>query len=280
MNIECSNCGKPGHTFKACINPITSYGMICFRIIATENIIQYLLIQRRHSIAYIDFVKGRYSYENINFLNMLFRNMVTRERENLRTKTFEEIWEDIWFLNTDNKSYRSEHNYAKRKFETIKAGFTSANNLHISITSLLAANESTVTSLEWGFPKGRRNKGENNLHCAKREFTEETNYSENDVILIENIPPFSERFIGTNNTRYEYIYYVCRCKNEKPAEIYELNKSQIAEIGNIAWVTFEEAVKILDHQFPQRQVILTKLNKILKAKYNIIDSNNEFSSSS
>ena len=28
----CYRCGKPNHTFKVCTNPITSFGVICFRL--------------------------------------------------------------------------------------------------------------------------------------------------------------------------------------------------------------------------------------------------------
>ena len=39
----CNNCGNNGHLFYNCKKPITSLGMLCYRL--KENEIQYLLIQ-------------------------------------------------------------------------------------------------------------------------------------------------------------------------------------------------------------------------------------------
>ena len=60
MNISCANCGNVGHTHKLCREPIISYGIICFRVMDDEKF-EYLLIQRKHSIAYIDFIRGKYN---------------------------------------------------------------------------------------------------------------------------------------------------------------------------------------------------------------------------
>ena len=30
-NIYCKNCGKPGHLYKNCLEPATSYGIISFK---------------------------------------------------------------------------------------------------------------------------------------------------------------------------------------------------------------------------------------------------------
>ena len=36
-NIICINCGGPNHTMKMCKDPITSFGMIAFKVIQNEN---------------------------------------------------------------------------------------------------------------------------------------------------------------------------------------------------------------------------------------------------
>ena len=94
MNIFCMNCGKNGHNIKLCKEPITSCGIICFKIdnlslykidnflfnkyinikdFNYENInyfnkinfhrkdIKFILIQRKHSLSYIEFVRGKYN---------------------------------------------------------------------------------------------------------------------------------------------------------------------------------------------------------------------------
>ena len=83
-NIYCANCGEKGHVVKECGRPITSFGIIAFKIIKNKqeeeldtniylsnlvknvhNInvypkIKYLLIQRKDTMGYIDFIRGKY----------------------------------------------------------------------------------------------------------------------------------------------------------------------------------------------------------------------------
>jgi len=65
-NIDnyCNNCGKYGHLYHQCKTPITSFGIIVFRI--KNDIPQYLMIRRKDTLGYIDFMRGKYSaYNNI-----------------------------------------------------------------------------------------------------------------------------------------------------------------------------------------------------------------------
>jgi len=57
-NNLCNNCGKQGHQFHQCKLPITSYGIILFRY--SEKGIQYLMLRRKNSFGYIDFIRGKY----------------------------------------------------------------------------------------------------------------------------------------------------------------------------------------------------------------------------
>ena len=57
-NNICNNCGKQGHLFHQCKLPITSYGIILFR--TSDKGIQYLMIRRKDSFGYIDFLRGKY----------------------------------------------------------------------------------------------------------------------------------------------------------------------------------------------------------------------------
>jgi hypothetical protein len=54
----CNNCGKQGHLYHQCKMPITSIGLITFRIYNDE--IQYLMICRKDTLGYIDFLRGKY----------------------------------------------------------------------------------------------------------------------------------------------------------------------------------------------------------------------------
>jgi hypothetical protein len=56
----CNNCSTSGHTFNACKFPITSVGIIAFRY-NDKQVLEYLLIRRKDTIGYIEFIRGKYS---------------------------------------------------------------------------------------------------------------------------------------------------------------------------------------------------------------------------
>lgn len=263
--IVCSNCKEHGHTHKSCQKPISSFGIICFRVI--DKNIEYLLIQRKHSISYIDFIRGKYSFDNINFLNLLFRKMTNNEKQKLLETDFDKIWDDLWVNNIESRSYRNEYKFSYRKFKMIKNGIMNEDGTLVKLDDLILNSTTQYSDLEWGFPKGRRNKEETDINCAIREFCEETNYKRNEYIILEDIPPFDEEFIGTNSTAYRYVYYICQCKSNRKAEIDFDNKNQISEIGNLGWFPFEEAKKLIGDTCIRRVNVLMKLHELLKSKY-------------
>jgi hypothetical protein len=67
----CNNCGKPGHSYIQCKIPITSNGIIVFRM--NQNTPEYLMIRRKDSLGYVDFMRGKYSVSNKHYiLNMFY----------------------------------------------------------------------------------------------------------------------------------------------------------------------------------------------------------------
>ena len=54
----CNNCGKTGHLYHACKKPITSSGIICIN--KHSNLNNYLIICRKDTLGYVDFVRGKY----------------------------------------------------------------------------------------------------------------------------------------------------------------------------------------------------------------------------
>jgi ADP-ribose pyrophosphatase YjhB (NUDIX family) len=91
----CNNCGKHGHTFKQCKNPITSYGVIMFRIAPNQER-QYLMIRRKDTLGYMDFMRGKYSVSNQKYILNMLQQMTVQEKEKLRKYTFDALWSDLW----------------------------------------------------------------------------------------------------------------------------------------------------------------------------------------
>ena len=77
----CNNCGKQGHLFHQCKLPITSYGIILFR--KSESGLQYLMIRRKDSFGYIDFLRGKYSPYNIEHIQNIVKQMSVFEKQQL-----------------------------------------------------------------------------------------------------------------------------------------------------------------------------------------------------
>ena len=74
----CNNCGKNGHQFHSCKHPITSVGIITFRIF--NNNLQYLMIKRKHSLGFVEFMRGKYPLYNYHYLLNIFNEMSIYEK--------------------------------------------------------------------------------------------------------------------------------------------------------------------------------------------------------
>ena len=127
----CNNCGKNGHLFHQCKNPITSIGIIAFK--NTSEGIKYLIIRRKDSLGYIDFMRGKYPIGNKSYLLNILHEMTIEERSNLLIKSFEELWGGLWGENIGIQ-YRTEERVSKEKFNNLKSGFSFLNDeLYIRI---------------------------------------------------------------------------------------------------------------------------------------------------
>jgi 8-oxo-dGTP pyrophosphatase MutT (NUDIX family) len=128
-------------------------------------------------------------------------------------------------------------------------------------------NESTTSwkETEWEFPKGKKNYQEHEIMCAIREFEEETGNDSSKLFIIENLAPFEEIFMGTNNKTYKNKYFIGYMKDN----INKLDNFQKNEISKIEWKTLDACLKsIRPYHFEKKQLIIN-INSILN-KYQII----------
>ena len=68
MNIVCNNCGNKGHLYRDCKHPILSYGILLFHQDIHCNF-KIVMIERKNSISYIEFLRGKYK-DIYNILNI------------------------------------------------------------------------------------------------------------------------------------------------------------------------------------------------------------------
>jgi ADP-ribose pyrophosphatase YjhB (NUDIX family) len=300
-NVYCVNCGEKGHVVKDCYGPITSFGILAFKVVANEleaskdkenmngllkeilstylvqtpprcvqketfPLIKYLMIQRKDTMGYIDFVRGKYpdndNETKMNILNVCLSEMTHEEKNNLVTMSFDDIWSKLW-INHSSRFYKTEYELAKKKFESL------------SIKRLVDESETMFTHTEFGFPKGRRNMKETNIACAEREFYEETGYDKTCYDFIKNYPTIHEEFIGTNGIRYRHIYYLVKMKdNIDPPRVDASNIVQTGEVKNIGWFSFSECVDLIRPYDTAKKGVIEKVNQdILDMKNTYICSN-------
>lgn len=279
-NVCCVNCGERGHVIKDCLAPITSFGIIAFKLCRdnendyTTDIkikipkevcgnnskkIKFLMIQRKDSMGYIDLIRGKYTDETCDHLINIFINETTvDEKNNLINKTFDELWDELW-INKNSRMYKNEYQAAKVKFNKL------------DIKKIVNESKITYEFTEFSFPKGRKNLLEQNIQCAEREFYEETRYCRYKYNFIYGYAPIIEEFIGTNNIKYKHVYYLVKMNDDihKP-KLDTSNILQMGEVKSIGWYTYDECMYLI------RPYDVAKKEMITKVYNDIINMNGNY----
>jgi 8-oxo-dGTP pyrophosphatase MutT (NUDIX family) len=262
----CNNCGKPGHVYSQCKIPITSFGVIAFRI-NKEGIIQFLMIRRKDTLGYIDFMRGKYLVQNKYYILNMIKQMTMEEKEHLKTGDFDKIWKILWGENTGSSKYKTEEMISREKFNILVNGVVNKNDF-FTLSKLIDESDTNWEEPEWGFPKGRRNYHEKDYDCAIREFSEETGYSPSMLKNIHNIYPYDEIFIGSNYKSYKHTYYLMYMDYDTscfPAKYEE------CEVSKMDWKTYEECIECIRPYNLEKKNMLTNIHTCLQ-KYMLFNS--------
>jgi hypothetical protein len=291
-NKFCKNCGKNNHTSYDCIEPIISNGIIGIYSSDINNLninlndletylinnvkklkfdinfndkynnylfnnnrkfnIKLLFIQRRNSIAFIEFMRGKYDENNIAELTNLFQNMINYEVIEIKNKNFDDLWSELWDNNNiRNKYHNLEYNKSKQKFYNLKI-----KNLidFDNIKCLYDFNE-------WGFPKGRRENNESNYDCALREFNEETQINSDHFKLLNEKLIIRENLVGTNGFDYAHNYFISIFNNFNVINVLERKYNN--EIGKISFFDIETAINLIRPNHKERILIIKILDYLI-----------------
>jgi len=272
VNRHCNNCGVLGHIYKHCKEPITSYGIIAFYIDKT-NQIRYLEVNRKHSLSFIEFIRGHYIssklFINTQYVIYLFNNMTISERNMVNTLSFRELWHK--WIPPSCTDYRDEYKTALHKYNLFRAGFK---HNGVSLKTVLEQTSSVYTTPEWGFPKGRKHGNESFIQCALREFEEETSIDSSKLHIITNKPAI-ETYTGSNKKIYRNVYYIAGLISDDPrdynrqtqTDIMHNSKLQSSEIRCVAWETIYNALDNIRDYHYTRKNLLKKINKYVASKY-------------
>lgn len=253
----CLKCGDPSHDQKQCNAPITSWGIILIKN-GKDNMdkktllnLKFLLIRRKHSLGFSEFVRGKYIPQNVEGVKNLFKQMVPAELQMLKEKEFDEILKYFWGKTSESEVNNTKaYIDSKTKFMTLKFGDSIERNLEYYLKNV----DPEYNEPEWGFPKGRKKKGEDDKVCAIREFCEETDLCENDIKILD-IEPFTEQIIGTDGINYKHIYYLAETINDKQPHVIE-SETEHNEVGDIGFFNYVDAIeKIRDYHIEKKKII-------------------------
>lgn len=300
QNVKyCNNCGLVGHIYKDCNKPITSFGVICYMDVegdgdCDDNGVtfsrKFLMIRRKDSLGYVDFMRGRYNIYNKNHIQNLIDEMTIHEKEQLLTRDFYDLWNELWGETRFNK-FKQEEQVSFSKLKHLKSGVYSDNLLY-TLETLIQNSKTNWTEPEWEFPKGRRNNNEYDINTAVREFSEETGIDKHSISLFRNIEPYIENYTGSNYKSYKHVYYLAKYKKgfnfgmkREPSQTQPQSQSQSQtsssptndifshfqkeEVSKMMWLTMEECMEKIRHYCYKKKQILECIHRTLE-EYNIV----------
>ena len=257
--MYCNNCGGSGHMFRSCKDPIISCGVLLLRGIyeplclpIDPKEVSVLMVRRKDSMAFMEFVRGKYNFNSPDYVKMLMSNMTTTEHDLISEKNFESLWRKLWGNGRELDS--EEYQLAKQKFDSL------------DVAKLLKDTPAKFKDPEWGFPKGRRMRGESDVDCAVREFFEETNIESSAYKVFPNIN-FSETFVGTNGVNYRHVYFVALLKDSRQFNLEaKLTAVQRREVSAVEWKSLKECRNITRPHYTERKKLIVELEKRVKTQ--------------
>jgi 8-oxo-dGTP pyrophosphatase MutT (NUDIX family) len=243
FDLFCNNCGKGGHVFHLCKMPITSIGIIAFRI-TPEKQKELLMICRKDSLGYVDFMRGKFSLYQKQYIMNMIKQMTISEKKLLLKKN------DIHEEKGDDR------------IVSLMKGIHH-NDEYYDLKSLILECDTDWMEPEWGFPKGRRNSGETDYDCALREFSEETGYPNYILHNINNLIPMEEIFTGSNHNSYRHKYYVMYLPYED--SLFSNNDFQKSEISNMKWMNMDQCLEMIRPYNLEKKKVVSNLFKCLQS---------------
>ena len=255
--LFCQNCNSKKHFTKDCIHPKKSVGIILFT--NNNDTIKFLMIKRRNTIGFVQFMRGQYIKSDIKYIQELFNVMTNYEIDLIFNSTFDILWEYLWldtFYSNKSDKVRKDKLSSSDKFSDIKKGYYH-NNLFYDLTYFKDNKCTFYTEPEWGFPKGRQNINETEIETAIREFCEETGIEKKKIIFLNDKPTFKEEYKSYDNADYRNVYFICKYNSDN----YNFNispacREQYTEVSKIEFLDIQEAnLKIRDYSIYKKNLL-------------------------
>lgn len=274
--IYCCNCGKLGHVFKNCLEPIISLGIVLYysdNSSDNKSDIKFLMIRRKFTLGFMDFILGKYSLNNLDYIKRIFNEMTIHEKNRILIDNFNDLWYSVDYNNFDmestnlskefKKKITNEYNISKNKFASLKSGFINSNGDYIQLNQIIHNCKYNWLEQEWEFPKGKRKMNESNLDAAIREFHEETDFPKDQLDIIYNDKLFIEKYHGSNSKKYKHIYFIAKALSFINYDDKPLTKLQDIEISQIGWFSFAECMSLIRPYQIEKKNILSEIKRFI-----------------
>jgi 8-oxo-dGTP pyrophosphatase MutT (NUDIX family) len=262
-----------------------SYGVaLCRYKNKDSGKVEMLLIKRRYTYEFFEFVFGRYKKNDSKHLIFLFNHMTYTEKICILNMKFSEMWYKVW-LNNPEKSYFYGYKQMKegkmlldtkrkprkvQQWKGLGCYFKKKNKFETSFMKdsgkrLLSLIDASINAeAPWDIPKGHKFSTEKDLNAAKREFEEETGVDPKNYTILWHVDPIMISY-QTQDTIYKHYYYIATTKTQWNPKISFKKYNQVLEVECVKWVTKED-IKFLQLN-PQHHKRMIKLFNIILKKY-------------
>ena len=101
-----------------------------------------------------------------------------------------------------------------------------------------------------------------------REMWEETNIKESELILIRNMDPITESFVGSNGISYCHKYFIAYAPQgvgeESLDAASQANEHIKREVGDFKWLAIDKAVEKIRSTNTEKRAVLLRIHGLLK----------------
>jgi 8-oxo-dGTP pyrophosphatase MutT (NUDIX family) len=225
-----------------------SYGLICCRYNSNNDQIETLMVHKRTTFSFVDFVLGRYKRNDRDRILFLLNRMTSEEKIDIFSLDFGRIWYRIWLQNPDMLDIGKDK---KEKYAACKKFFDNnfVKDKGALLISLLNSTNNSVETL-WEPPKGRlASLHEKPLNCAVREFYEETGITPLDYEIVEFTP--YKTSIENGKIKYVNHYYVAvlhhnsKYNNSRHLKINYGDALHVTEVIGMQWMSLHK-ISVMD----------------------------------
>lgn len=220
-------------------------GLVIFRHKGPNNKIQLLVIKRRCSYAFGDFVTGAYDARRADWDKQLrhrLSHMTIEEKSFIDSLDFHTIYYK-YSLSLPMTQLTQTTELEKYKTRLNKFNQTFINN-DVGEHLRQALRDSSHLNLFdlFEFPKGRPTRDERAIDAAIRETLEETNISPEHYKILNPDEPLRHNYTGADDHRdYKRLYFFARLEENRRlhTDVAHSQRNQRLEIDMIDWLDLD-----------------------------------------